>query len=320
MRPKWGLALFAWKSGHKLAYQFEDGVLRKFRARYGHLFEPVDLGEEERAMTVEMLLESLGDRLPGEPSSAVSVGAAIASADVLDAQVNLFREQYSNGFRDEEFQHEYREREDRRVKRHAGAAIAHAQELLSEDEVNALADTPEVIWDRAVEVMEQTDLVTPAKLKPFAKLDTDTRAALGRALAERLHGDRSERARFRALSRAVKQATGKRISWSVATVVPALVHPNEEIVVRPSVVRSFIQTYELELSLPKTARYPAYRRLKQLYREMRTRMEHHGLLPEDGLDVYRFLHLTLRRKAIGRLEELLEERRASDESTQELAA
>ncbi len=306
-KPEWGLALFVWKSGHKIVYQFEDGVFRKFRAEFAEMFEAQDLGEDEHDAAVRMLIEALGDRLPGEVTGGVSATAAVGSSEFLGAQIALFRENFAKGFGSDEWQQAYRGADYPRVKKHVDSLISDAQEQLSVEECDRLiaADEPHVIWEKAMAILKQGDLVTPAKLKKFAQVETSVAGNLGVALRERLYGEEGERGRFLAFQKAGAAATGEEVPWGVATAIPALIYPTEHIVVRPTNAKEFLKQLELEADVPKIPQYPWYRRLRELHNEVRERLDSEGFSVEDLMDIHLFLKVTLARAARERLEVLL---------------
>lgn len=307
-RPRWGVALKAWQLGHKVVYQFEDGALRRFRAEYEHLFEPVEMGDAERTVAVEMLLDELSERSTEDDDATVSASAVLSRTDYVPAQVELMRDQFPGGFEDQEWRTEQRgDGADRRIKRHLLPAVEDATESLSEEHLAARVENdPASIWRDAMDLLGRTDLVTPSQLAAYKDLSDEDAATMGVALFERLYGEKSERTRFRRFARAGAKVTGERMGWSIATVIPALVQPGKEMVVRASVARSFIKLFDLDIGLPKYATYPAYRRYRRLVRALKVQLESDGLSPADLLDVHRFLRITLKNSARDRLNALVE--------------
>ena len=306
-KPEWGLALFVWKSGHKIVYQFEDGVFRKFRAEFAEMFEAQDLPDEQHEAAVKMLIEALGDRLPGEVTGGVSATAAVGSSEFLGAQIALFRENFPKGFGSDEWQQAYRGADYPRVKKHVDPLISDAHEQLSKEECDRLiaANESATIWTRAMDILKQGDLVTPAKLKKFASVDLEAAGKLGAALRDRLYSDEGERGRFLNFQRAGFAALGEELSWGVVTAIPALFAPNADIVVRPTSAKEFLKQLELEADVPKIPQYPWYRRLRELHNEVRERLDAEGFSVEDLMDVHLFLKVTLARASRERLDVLL---------------
>lgn len=306
-KPEWGLALFVWKSGHKLVYQFEDGVFRKFRAEFAEMFEAQDLPDEQHEAAVKMLVEALGDRLPGEVTGGVSATAAVGSSEFLGAQIALFREGFSKGFSSEEWQQAYRGTDYPRVKKHVDPMVTDTQEQLSAEECSRLIEAGEAgeIWSRAMAILKKGDLVTPAKLKKYADLNAEKTEGLGLALNARLHSEDGERARFLAFQRAGAAAAGEELPWGILTAIPALADPHNQIVVRPTLAKEFLKQLELEADVPKVPQYPWYRRLRELHNEVRERLDSEGYAAEDLLDMHLFLKVTLARATRERLDVLL---------------
>lgn len=306
-KPEWGLALFVWKSGHKLVYQFEDGVFRKFRAEFAGMFEAQDLPDEQHEAAVKMLVEALGDRLPGEVTGGVSATAAVGSSEFLGAQIALFREGFAKGFVSDEWQQAYRGADYPRVKKHVDPMIAEAQEQLSVDECTRLIEAGEAgeIWNRAMTILKKGDLVTPAKLKRFTTPEPEVAEALGKALNDCLHSEDGERARFLAYQRAGAAAAGEELPWGILTAIPALFDPQNQVVVRPTLAKEFLKQLELEADVPKVPQYPWYRRLRELHTEVRERLDGEGYSAEDLLDMHLFLKVTLARASRERLDVLL---------------
>lgn len=312
-RPRWGVALRAWKAGHKVGYLFEDGAFRRFRAEYEHLFEPVDLSESERVVAVEMLLDELSERADGADTSSFSAAAVVSRTEYVPAQVGLLKDEYPEGFRGESWREMFRgEEADRRVKRHISPALDDAAETLARDQLEPLLESdPAAIWKRATDLLTATDLVTPSQLDAYKSLDDDGAAEMGRALFDRLYGDKSERSRFRRFVRTGKSVTGRKMGWSIATALPALVRPGKDLVVRSSVARAFIRLFGLDMALSKHASYPGYQRYRRLVLALKEELESDGLAPADLFDVHRFLRLTLSTTARARLQALVEARRAA---------
>jgi hypothetical protein len=291
-RPGWGLALMAWDSADKCAFQFDDGKLRIFKKGFHHLMKPVQVDEavERRVATeLEDTLEANGGRRrkPLEPAYPFS------------DQLKIFETLYPEGFRGERWATTHRGVDDASLKRHRDRAVERAQESMAQAELDALvgAGEEEKIVDRAIEVLKHTNLARLGRVKGLERLEGEERKEAGRRIRDLLHGDDRFGVRFRAWLRTLDSGLERGPSWRLATALPALVHPEEHVCVRHSAFRRQAAIFgpsRLYSRRPKRTSYENYRRVAQATKE---RLEDEGYSPRDLLDVHDFIWVTLRPSA-----------------------
>lgn len=296
-RPQWGLALMAWDSADKCAFQFDDGKLRVFKKGFHHLMKPVQVDEavEKRVATeLEDTLEANGSRRrkPLEPTYPFS------------DQLAIFEKLYPEGFRGDKWTKKHRGVDGGRLKRHRSRAVEAAQEKLSEAELQTLVEEgrEQEIVDRAIEVLKLTNLARLGRVKGLDELEGDDRKEAGRRIQDLLYGDDRFGARFRAWTRTLRANLPNRPSWRLTTALPALVHPEDHVCVRRSAFKRQAAIFgpsRLYSRKPKRTAYENYRRVARATKE---RLEDEGYSPRDLLDVHDFIWATLRPSAKKHLE------------------
>lgn len=294
-RPEWGAAVLAWSREDKRAYQFEDGEVRIFKRGYLHLLQPtgnqqVDEGGLARQLRQEARIaaESRAARKEARRSGRRMVS--------LEEQIQMLLQQFPDGFTDAGWREEVRGTDTkRRLKRHRDPAIEEAKRLLGAEVLQSFLDAHEYeeIWQRALQVMRGTDLVSPRHIRTIKNLEGDARKRFAETLVDLLHGDEAIDAR---MDHHVMSIGQNDCSWQLATVLLALVHPDEHVCVRPTAFRTQARWTQPGLKYdpqPTGMRYQAWRKLaKRMFKRL-TAAEHS---PRDLVDVYDFMRLTARSK------------------------
>ncbi len=301
-RPEWGVAIQVRERGPRTDYQFQDGRLRSIANAFAHLMEPVDRPADETLALQQELAAQSGVILARRErrEQARSRGDRIVE---LTDQIRYFLEQHPDGFDDSAWRQNVRGQEaKRRLKAHREAAIAEAQELLGRDELEQLLaeERYDEVLARALRVLQGTSLVSPADLRPLRELPTAAAASFATALYQALYGDDAQEKRFAALADALSPS-GHLVGWTLVTALPALVHPTEQICVRPNTFREQAKWMAPELKWSAEPNAPQYQRLLRMAAALQKRLVRRGLSPRDLLDVYDFIWCTLRpaaRKAI----------------------
>ena len=296
-RPEWGLALMAWDSSDKCAFQFDDGKLRIFKKGFHHLMKPIEVEESvEKRITSELedTLEATGGRRrqPLKPVYPFS------------DQLRIFEKLYPNGFEGEKWEEKHRGVNGGRLKRHRERVKNRAQERLSLEELDALIDAgkEEEIVDRAVEVLKLTNLARLGRVKGLDELEGEQRKEAGLRIRDLLHGDDRYGARFRDFLRTLRAGLDKRPSWRLATALPALVHPEEHACVRQSAFRRQAAIFGPSRLYSRRPKRTAYENYRQVAKATKERLEEEGYSPRDLLDVHDFIWATLRPSAKKHLE------------------
>lgn len=300
-RPDWGRAILVWERGNKRRYQFEDGKKRLFKQGWYHRLEEVDMPQHRAVEIAGRLQRKLG----------IEIGRTHAPSNKgipFDDQLLLFRHQYPDGFADAAWTKQKRgEGCKRRLKRHRDGAIADAQDKLAQERIDAMiaAEQYAEAWNAVLEVLDGTDLITKRQIAPLHKLDDDSVRRLVCLTRDLLWGGAERfKIHFERFVAALSKATRSRTNWQMATVLPALVHPDEHTFIRPTVMRTQASWMAPNLRLSKHPNAPMYMRLRRMMKSVSAELAEAGEAPRDLLDIYDFVWTTLRPKALSQLDEI----------------
>jgi len=290
-RPAWGLALMLWEREGKRGYTFEDGAERTFKLEYCGLFArsaaPADVAAKLR-LAVESAVQKTATLTGVAPKKRVDV-------PTLGEQVAVFHHQFADGMAGAAWQKSHRGAAGgRRLKRHRNAAVTEAQTLMARAELDELlaAGRYEVVLDRAHSVLTKSDLVTKSQLRP---LDSARRsAALAIALRNYLYEADADGAHFDEFLRLLGRSSEGRISWPLMTALRALVNPDTDVCVKPSVFMAQARLVSPSLSNKSRPTGTMYNRWVAMAQDLRAQLAGSGVECADLLDVYDFVWLTLR--------------------------
>lgn len=312
-RPKWGLAVMIWEREGKRGYHFEDGSERAFAAEYCGMFKPEMAAPDTKAKLMAAF-EKLSPKATKKKKSAIP--KKMQDVPGVEEQVAVFRLQFPEGLDGEAWKKKHRGvGAKRRIKRHRDSAIAHAAEALSKqalDDLLAAGNYAEVI-DRASAVLAKSDLVTKKQLEPLSGANPSSALAL--ALRNYLHEEDADGARFDQFARRLGRNSTGRCTWPLLTALRALVNPDSDVCIKPSVFTKQALAVDPTLSKKPRLNGANYNRWVALARELRALMAGAGLEPSDMLDVYDFVWLTLRPSA----SDLYEEARAAAQAAETAA-
>lgn len=299
-RADWGKAILIWERGKKRRYQFEDGKQRLFKQGWYHRLEEVDMPHNRAVEIAKRLQRKLG----------IEIGKTLAPSNnsiSFDDQLLLFRHQYPDGFDDATWKKQKRgDGCKRRLKRHRDAAIADAQDKLAVERLDAMIASEQFseAWDTILEVLDATDLVSKRAIAPLRKLPDDSLAKLVGLTRDLLWDPERFEIHFERFVAASNKATGRRTTWQMATVLPALVHPDNHVFIRPTVMRTQAAWMAPNLRLSKYPNAPMYKRLCRMMKSVTAELADAGEQPRDLLDTYDFVWTTLRPKALSQLDEI----------------
>ena len=297
-RPAWGLAVFLWERDGKRGYQFEDGSVRVFKDGFYHLLRPTEApvdGATTRAL--ERMAARTRVAAEGHLSPRVRAKPMPRVAD----QIGLFMSQYPEGFGGKAWRTQIRGAGARRpLKRHRDRAVALAKARLAK---HVLAEFIELeqwaaVRDAAVEVLRVTDLVTKKEADKFADLPASSSVAW--SIYDLLHGGGSHAKHLGAFVHRLSRHNLKP-SWNLATALPALLHPEEHVCVKPSVLKlqaKMVKPAFKPKSSPNGKDYGSFLDVTATVHEELTSA---GREPADLLDVAQFIWDTLRPSARERL-------------------
>lgn len=298
-RPQWGVAILAWEKDDRRAYQFEDGRLRKFRKGYYSLLESV---EDLERRTPETVMASLEHAIVANKGKEAP--DALEPVATFDAQIELFTELFPGGFQGEAWTKEHRGTEGgRTLKRHRDASIREAQEALAADRVATLLaeDGHEDLTEAVIEILGNTSLVAVKHVKTLKGLDEAESRRFAESIADLLHGEGDFDPRFRKHLEVLTDLYAGRPSWRLATAIPALIWPNDQVCVRRSAFLRQAATVAPRARYSRRARGGAYRNFRRVSFAVRKRLEAAGHEPRDLLDVHDFVWATLRNAALDHL-------------------
>jgi hypothetical protein len=287
-RKQWGFAVLAWERDGKRGYQFEDGELRVFTKEYYGMLAEAECPPDQAARLLAKLGRQSGAGKGGD-------GKAKERQLTFQEQLQVFLAEFPEGFAGKRWKDEHRgEGVPRRLKRHRDFAVAEAAELLSAealDELIAAGNHAEVAR-RLGEVVNGSDLVTRAQAEPIVRATPSP--DLSKGVRELLYGGGELEARFDEMCRVLLEAGRKQLSWPLVTAVPAVVRPDAHVAVRPTVLGKQSQWAHPRLRWAAKPEGKAYARILAMAITVRDALTGAGHAPKDLLDVYDFMHVTLR--------------------------
>ncbi|MGM0575041.1 MAG: hypothetical protein ACQEXJ_04840 [Myxococcota bacterium] len=303
-REQWGFAILASEGPNRRRFQFQDGRIRTFKKGFYNLLEEVDEAPEEAVEVLAELQKKL-DLSRARKQAIEDAGGSPKQAVTFDDQVRVFRMMYPEGFQDTAWSEGIRgEESSRRLKRHRQQAIDQAAEKLSREALDDMIGKGdfEGVRDAVVEALKRTDLVRPsADLQPIDDLPGDQVEAFARTVRDLLYGEDDFSERFDRFVDVVTPSRGEHPTWQLATVLPALVHPEEHVCVRPSSFRRQSKWLRPRLRYASKPTAKQYLEFQEMAKDARKHLEDAGLKPRDLMDAYDFIRVTLAPKALKRL-------------------
>lgn len=295
-RKKWGLAVLAWEQGDKRGYQFEDGKLRVMMHGYFHLLEPIEVPAVRAASLLAHVDLSAAQRQPTQQKRPA------APPMTFEDQLAVFAHFHPGGFAGDDWGKKVRgDGVSKRLKRHLDPAVRDAQEQLSAeklDELRAAGQGAEV-FETVLAILGRSALVQKKQLKPMESLAEERRDSFASALRALLYGDAPFAERLAAYLREIPEA-----GWELATVLPALVHPQNCVCVRPSIFQQQALGLKQRIRHSRAPQADVYSRYEAMARTLREKLVEAEIVPRDNLDVYEFMWTTLRPAAKKTLAEL----------------
>lgn len=300
-RPEWGLAIMARTGRKKNRYLFQDGRMRAFPVKFCHFMQPADKPLDVATRVARQLASQLdGHSFENPPAAAPSRDNKVT----LDDQIKIFLKLFPGGFHDADYVKTVRGAEKRR-KRHREAAVEDAAQLLSADGLNGLIESGDFIavMDAVRAVINGTSLCSTRDKSVLDELPGDKAEDFAIAVRDLLHGESAFFDRFTRFMAVLDHDRSGRVTWPLATVLPALNEPQKHVVVKPSVFRKQAEWMAPRLpynKLPNAGLYERFRRMAEAVGEKLTEAGH---APRDMFDVYDFIWSTLRPKALKLLDE-----------------
>jgi hypothetical protein len=294
--PEWGLGYLAEERDEKRFYDFEDGQSHSIAKAFWSKLEAVTLGTAEAA-ALEKKVRSLKDQR-STPGKAKTRAVPVTLAD-FDAQFARFLEVCPGGFTGDRYVKDERgtasDDTEKKVKASKAQAIVMAQKLLAKSELDrqiAASAFAEVLTNVRAIFKVATGLLHPlGDVIPFNKMPAERDRAFAESLRHLLYGDGAYEARFDRFVATLAEA--HLATWPLATVLPALVYPNEHAFVKPSYYEKQAVILAFDLRYERVPNSAAYGRMSQLAEELGKRIVARGQTPRDRIDVYGFIGRTL---------------------------
>ncbi len=291
-RPEWGLGLLIEERDGKRYYDFEDGERHVLLELGWTKLESVALPEKERA-ALERKLKSLANRKEATAKKAKKRGASRPAASFSD-QLALFATKFPGGFLGDKYVEDERAPADHRGPRgykerivqmaRTGLGKADLDALRSAGDFSGVIDKLKKVMQSAFTLMHpQSDVV------PFTNMAPANHAAFVDTLIDLLHGDGDYGKRF---DRYVEVLARGKVTWPLATFVPAVLRPNEHLFVKPQAIEEQAQVLGQSLVYDPEPSGDGYARMRAIGEEIRRRLIEAGQQPRDLLDVYTFIWLT----------------------------
>lgn len=304
-RPEWGLAIMARAGRKKNRYLFQDGRMRAFPVKFCHFMEPADKPLDVATRVARQLASQLdGHSFENPPAPKPSRSDKVT----LDDQLKIFMKLFPLGFQDPEYIKTIRGH-DKRRKRHREPAIEDARRMLGQARLEMLIENGDgaAVVTTVREVLDATSLCSTRDKSVLVDLPESLYDDFAVAVRDLLHGESAFFDRFTRFMAVLDHDRSGKVTWPLATALPALMEPATHVVVKPSVFRKQAEWMAPRLpynKLPNAGLYERFRRMAEAVGEKLTEADHP---PRDMFDVYDFIWSTLRPKALKLLEEVTED-------------
>lgn len=304
-RPKWGLAILCGQMEDKREFQFQDGQQRKFKEGYWDLLQPVDQ-PLDRAQKIVRELKSMLRAARQREATAGTVKKSGPPPISFEEQLGYFKGKlFPEGLGGDAWKSKVRgEGAKKRRKRHRDAAIADAQEKLSQEAIEGLIKKKDFseVRKRLHAVLTATDLTASSDTAPLRKLPVEAEEEMASQLLDLLYGEGPFASRFDRFVTQLTALSGERVRWPMATAAPALVDPNEHVCVKPNVFREQARWMAPSFRYSPTPSGANYSRLLDVAKAVERKLGEAGEPVRDLLDVFDFVHETLRPKVRAEIE------------------
>lgn len=301
-RDTWGLGVEVGRDDRFAQYQFEDGQLRKIAYSFRHLLVEVDRPADEAERLRSELYRQAGLTKARKKRRNETDRPLIR----FDQQVQLFTADYPEGFQGKAWTKRMRgEGAKRTLKRHRDPIIEKGQELFGKTELASLLMNQRynTVIERMIELIGSTTIGSKRDLDTLKKLKERDHQRVASSLGDLLYGDGELAARMDRFIMALTGA-GKGVSWTLATSIPAIVLPEEHVVLRNSVASEQARWMAPRVTVRSTPSGKQYVRLLKMMKTVRDELAERGFEVHDLIDVSDFVWETLRPAARKRIAEL----------------
>ena len=257
------------------------------------------MAEVEPPAEAEVLLRGLR-RLAAQSADADAAPSeskpTLVSRMPWSDQIIIFGKLYPEGFADPKWTLDCRgEGAKRRLKRHRAPVLLDAERILTEERLGA-TESPEdqaALIEDIRAMLSGTDLVGARYVEDLGRLG-DRSGAYVDSLRETLYGARQFAGRFGQWLDVHKAWLGSKLSWRAATVLPALVFPDEHVCIHKTAFLAQAGELAPAAGYSKTPTLPGYSAMQNLVQEVGARLRGEGLEPRDLMDVRDFIEVTMR--------------------------
>ena len=301
-RKDWGRSVLLLEIPDKRTFLFEDGAERSFRPDYWHKMESIDI-EGGDAFRIDKIARR--NQTPPPGSSRRSAAPPKKPQVSFEQQVAYFTNLFPVGFEDEKYIKAERgtAENDPKLKE---AALERAEALLSEDALNKMV--AEENYTGVVELVHSFMLGTKsttqkAEATRFAALAPEHHKEFAESLIGFLYGEKTLSLRFDTYTSAFEIEKGA--TWPMATIIPALVFPNDHVFVKPTFMKKQALILDIDPKYDTTPNSTTYQQFLKACLKVRELLETAGQRPRDLWDVYVFVSKTLSPKSIKEIQGLI---------------
>lgn len=290
-RKDWGVGVLAWEAGGKRGYLFEDGEERTMASGFHELMRRVEQPNPDQKAASLKLQRVLAARASAHAATGVLGGPSFPD------QLARFHELYPDGLQDPKWVEDVRgEGNEQRAPRHRTALAQQAQAQLSAAALDALLGSQkyEQVWELVVSVLSHTDLVPTAQLKKPKAATSEQQKDLAVAARELLHGKFPYEQRFDRFVTALSAYMSEPAKWELATALSAVAFPNDHVCVHPTVFRLQLKATGSRQTASARPTSAGYTRLLNVARIVAKKLNEHGEVPRDLLDVHDFIRVTMK--------------------------
>lgn len=280
-REEWGLAIVVEALQDRTTFLFEGVGTKTLGSAYLHMMEPADIPADEAAAAFERLASKVA-----RPSSSTKAPPPIKKPDLtFEQQLAAFVAVFPEGFEDKAYVDQERGPEEGKGA-HKQAAILRAATDLSKESLEAAE--PAGVFEIVRGMMQASKkLISHADVAKIGGIPEGGYPALASALVGVLHGEGSYASRFDKYVSAL--AVKPKPNWPIATLLPALVHPNEHVFIKPTFFRTQGAILEMNSTSGTLPDGAAYARSLAVAAKVRDKLKEAGHTPRDLWDVSAFI-------------------------------
>jgi len=302
-QPEWGFGVILEDKPDRVVFLFEQGERRIFKKPLIQGLKPTETLSLEDARALDARLRG---RRPSQAQKSTAKGKGAKAKKPaapkagtyasFEEQLRWFEKDYVGGFEGERFIAEERGSENLKAKKgHKAPALLLAREQLAAERFKSAS--PDELFEAARRVVQFTTIVHPMEgAVAFGSMKPEDRAPFVAALGELLHGTGDYGARFDRFVNAVNisdaEGKAKKLTWPLATILPAMYHPTEHVCVKPTYFEQQAPLAGLPANKSETPSGTGYARFLEVARNTQKQLVAAGHRPRDLMDVYSFIWLS----------------------------